>query len=51
MEEKKRAWTYCRIDAPEDQHGCLKGQKKNCWSTQSKWALRLSGNPRIPAAA
>ena len=27
MEEKKRAWTYCRIDAPEDQHGCLKGQR------------------------
>jgi len=28
MEQKKRAWTYCRIDAPEDTHGALKGQKK-----------------------
>ena len=28
MEAKKRAWTYCRIDAPEDEHDCLKGQRK-----------------------
>lgn len=28
MEQKKRAWIYCRIDAPEDTHGVLKGQKK-----------------------
>ncbi|MDD4753388.1 MAG: recombinase family protein, partial [Desulfitobacteriaceae bacterium] len=28
MEQKKRAWIYCRIDAPEDTHGALKGQKK-----------------------
>jgi hypothetical protein len=25
---QKRAWIYCRIDAPEDIHGALKGQKK-----------------------
>ena len=25
---QKRAWIYCRIDAPEDTHGVLKGQKK-----------------------
>jgi hypothetical protein len=25
MEQKKRAWLYCRIDAPEDAHGMLKG--------------------------
>ncbi|WP_088188019.1 recombinase family protein [Desulfosporosinus sp. FKA] len=25
---QKRAWIYCRIDAPEDTHGALKGQKK-----------------------
>ena len=23
---KKSAWNYCRIDAPEDIHGALKGQ-------------------------
>lgn len=28
MEQKTRAWIYCRIDAPEDSHGALKGQKK-----------------------
>lgn len=28
MEKKNRAWTYCRIDAPEDIHGQIKGQKK-----------------------
>jgi len=28
MDEKKRAWLYCRIDAPEDAHGALKGQQK-----------------------
>lgn len=24
--DKKSAWIYCRIDAPEDVHGTLKGQ-------------------------
>ena len=24
--DKKSAWIYCRIDAPEDTHGVLKGQ-------------------------
>lgn len=28
QENKLRAWIYCRIDAPEDAHGALKGQKK-----------------------
>ena len=28
MEQKKRAWLYCSIDAPEDTHGAMKGQKK-----------------------
>jgi DNA invertase Pin-like site-specific DNA recombinase len=28
MEQAKRAWLYCRIDAPEDTRGTLKGQKK-----------------------
>ncbi|OLN30612.1 MULTISPECIES: recombinase family protein [Desulfosporosinus] len=27
-ESQKRAWIYCRIDAPEDTHGVLKGQKR-----------------------
>lgn len=28
QETQQRAWIYCRIDAPEDTHGALKGQKK-----------------------
>ena len=28
QESWKRAWIYCRIDAPEDTHGALKGQKR-----------------------
>lgn len=28
QESRKRAWIYCRIDAPEDTHGAQKGQKK-----------------------
>jgi len=28
QESQQRAWIYCRIDAPEDTHGALKGQKK-----------------------
>ena len=28
QEGQQRAWIYCRIDAPEDTHGALKGQKK-----------------------
>ncbi len=28
QESRKRAWIYCRIDAPEDSHGAMKGQKK-----------------------
>lgn len=28
MNQEKRAWVYCRIDAPEDTHGTLKGQRQ-----------------------
>ena len=28
MNKEKRAWIYCRIDAPEDTHGALKGQRQ-----------------------
>ena len=28
MNQEKRAWVYCRIDAPEDTHGALKGQRQ-----------------------
>jgi DNA invertase Pin-like site-specific DNA recombinase len=28
MDKNKQAWLYCRIDAPKDEHGSLKNQKK-----------------------
>lgn len=28
MKQEKRAWIYCRIDAPEDTHGALKEQRQ-----------------------
>lgn len=28
MNDRKRAWIYCRIDAPEDIHDQLKGQRE-----------------------
>lgn len=43
MEEKKRAWTYCRIDAPEDQHGCLKGQRKELMDYAEQMGFEVVG--------
>lgn len=43
MEEKKRAWTYCRIDAPEDQHGCLKGQRKELLDYAEQMGFEVVG--------
>lgn len=28
LKQEKSAWVYCRIDAPEDNHGTLKAQRK-----------------------
>ena len=28
MDTKRKAWLYCRIDAPEDMYGALKNQKE-----------------------
>jgi DNA invertase Pin-like site-specific DNA recombinase len=32
MKESLRAWIYCRIDAPEDEHGSLKSQKEELYN-------------------
>jgi hypothetical protein len=47
MEQKKRAWLYCRIDAPEDAHGMLKGQKKDSMTMRIRWDSSLLAVPRI----
>ena len=43
MEGKKRAWLYCRIDAPEDQHGCLKGQRKELLDYAEQMGFEVVG--------
>lgn len=43
MEQKNRAWTYCRIDAPEDTHGALKGQKKELMDYAGQMGFEVVG--------
>ena len=43
MDQEKRAWLYCRIDAPEDAHGALKGQKKELMDYAGQMGFILIG--------
>lgn len=43
-EEKKRAWLYCRIDAPEDTHGILKIQKKELRDYAEQMGFEIVGS-------
>ena len=43
MDRKKRAWLYCRIDAPEDEHGRLKGQLKELTDYAEQMEFEISG--------
>ena len=43
MDQKKRAWLYCRIDAPEDEHGRLKGQKKELTDYTEQMDFEVAG--------
>ena len=43
MDQKKRAWLYCRIDAPEDEHGRLKGQKKELTDYAEQMGFEVAG--------
>lgn len=43
MEQKNRAWLYCRIDAPEDTHGTLKGQKKELMDYAEQMGYEVVG--------
>ena len=38
-----RAWIYCRIDAPEDTHGALKGQKKELMGYAEQMGFAIVG--------
>lgn len=44
MEKQKRAWTYCRIDAPEDVHGSLKNQKKELFDYAEQMGFAVCGS-------
>lgn len=44
MGEMKRAWIYCRIDAPEDAHGSLKGQKKELFDYAEQLGIVVVGS-------
>lgn len=44
MEQKNRAWTYGRIDAPEDIHGRLKGQKKELVDYAEQMGFEVVGS-------
>lgn len=43
MEAKKRAWLYCRINASEDEHGRLKGQKKELTEYAHQMGFEIAG--------
>ncbi|OLN26186.1 hypothetical protein DSOL_5101 [Desulfosporosinus metallidurans] len=43
MDQKKRAWLYCRIDAPEDEHGRLKEQKKELTDYAEQMGFEIAG--------
>lgn len=42
-DQKKRAWLYCRIDAPEDAHGILKTQKKELLDYAEQMGFEVVG--------
>ena len=44
MKEQKRAWTYCRIDAPEDAHGRLKSQEKELFDYAEQMGFTVAGS-------
>lgn len=43
MNQTKRAWLYCRVDAPEDEHGRLKGQKKELSDYAEQMGFEVAG--------
>jgi len=44
QEEQKRAWTYSRIDAPDDAHGRLKSQKKELYDYAEQLGFVVVGS-------
>lgn len=46
QENQQRAWLYCRIDAPEDTHGTLKGQKKELMDYAEQMGFEIVGESK-----
>ncbi|ADL05702.1 recombinase family protein [Lacrimispora saccharolytica] len=42
--DKKSAWIYCRIDAPEDIHGALKGQYERLETYATQMGFTVVGS-------
>lgn len=42
--DKKFAWIYCRIDAPEDTHGALKGQYERLETYAAQMGFAVIGS-------
>ncbi|MFT8889937.1 MAG: recombinase family protein [Ethanoligenens sp.] len=42
-EQKKKAWLYCRIDAPEDTHGRMKAQKRELLNYAEQMGFEVIG--------
>ena len=42
--DKKSAWIYCRIDAPEDTHGALKGQYERLETYVAQMECTVAGS-------
>lgn len=45
MKEHKRAWVYCRINAPEDTNGNIKSQKKDLYDYAEQMGFLINGFP------
>ena len=44
MDQAKRAWIYCRIDAPEDLHGALKRQRQQLMDYAEQMGFEVAGS-------
>lgn len=43
MKTKRKAWIYCRIDAPEDTHGMLKAQREQLMDYAEQMGFQVEG--------
>ncbi|MDF9409677.1 MAG: hypothetical protein A4E52_00794 [Pelotomaculum sp. PtaB.Bin013] len=43
VNQSKRAWLYCRIDAPDDERGRLKGQQKELADYAEQMGFEVAG--------